>query len=148
MLWVLTCMFAVLGTLSAQSNQGSIAGNVLDGSGGAVTNAPLMTRRAGEPFRTLNPKYGTVYRVNSSEEPWKHGYVYQTHRRTKGSTGFPDKILDTAYFRDPHYVGVGWKAMPSDLSLPGLAVRAFKVADDLNNLGLHKVMLGKAICFN
>ena len=71
------------------------------------------------------------------------GYVYQTHPRTKGSTGYPDKILNTDYFRDPRYLGTGWKSMPSDLSLPQLGQRGFKTLDDLNNLGMHKHMLGE-----
>jgi hypothetical protein len=75
------------------------------------------------------------------------GYVYQTHPRTKGSTGYPDKILNTSYFRDPHYLGTGWKSMPSDLSLPQLGQRGFKTLDDLNNMGFHKHMLGEIDVF-
>ena len=75
------------------------------------------------------------------------GFVYQTHPRTKGSTGYPDKILDQAYFRDSSYVGTGWKAMPSDLSSPRLGERAFNTLDDLNNLGLHKRMIGEVDIF-
>ena len=77
----------------------------------------------------------------------EHGYVYLTHPRTKGSTGYPDKIQDTFYFRDSQYFGTGWKAMPSDLALPRLGERAFKTSDDMNNLGLHKVMLGEVDVF-
>ena len=91
----------------------------------------MMNKKAGESFATPDSKYGTVYRVHTPEEMWKlvkeeHGYVYQTHPRTKGSTGYPDRILDTAYFRDPQYFATGWKAMPSDLSSPRLGERAFK----------------------
>lgn len=112
----------------------------------------MMDRKEGQPFATPDPKYGTVYRVRDADEMWKlvkaeHGYAYQTHPRTKGSTGYPDKILNTAYFRDPSYIGTGWKAMPSDLSSPRLGERGFKVIDDLNNLGLHKVMLGEVDMF-
>ena len=112
----------------------------------------MMNRKEGEAFSTSDAKYGTVYRVHDSEELWKlvkqeHGYVYLTHPRTKGSTGYPDKIQDTFYFRDPQYFGTGWKAMPSDLSLPSLGERAFKTSDDMNNLGLHKVMLGEIDVF-
>jgi hypothetical protein len=77
----------------------------------------------------------------------EHGYVYQTHPRTKGSTGYPDKIKDTPYFRDSLYFGTGWKAMPSDLSMPELGTRGFKTVDDMNNLGLHKVMMGEVDVF-
>jgi hypothetical protein len=90
--------------------------------------------------------------VNSPEDVRKMvnaelGYVYQTHPRTKGSTGYPDKILNTDYFRDPRYLGSGWKSLPSDLSLPQLGQRGFKTMDDLPNLGLHKHMLGEIDVF-
>jgi hypothetical protein len=112
----------------------------------------MMDRKPNESFSTPDAKYGTVYRVHDATELWKlvkleHGYAYQTHPRTKGSTGYPDKILNTEYFRDPQYFGTGWKAMPSDLSSPRLGERGFKTIDDLNNLGLHKVMLGEVDVF-
>ena len=89
---------------------------------------------------------------HTPEEVWamvkaESGYVYQTHPRTKGSTGYPDKILNTSYFRDPSYLGTGWKSMPSDLSLPQLGQRGFKTLDDLNNLGFRKHMLGEIDVF-
>ena len=37
--------------------------------------------------------------------------------------------------------------MPSDLSSPRLGERAFKTVDDMNNLGLHKRMLGEVDVF-
>jgi hypothetical protein len=112
----------------------------------------MQDRAPGQSFQTADPKYGTVYRVNSPEDLWKMvkaegGYVYQTHPRTKGSTGYPDKILNTDYFRDQRYLGSGWKSMPSDLSLPQLGQRGFKTMDDLNNLGLHKHLLGEIDVF-
>lgn len=109
-------------------------------------------RKAGEPFESPNDKYGKVYRVRNAEETWKMiqdegGFVYQTHPRTKGSTGYPDKILNTTYFKDSSYLGTGWKAMPSDLSSPRLGERAFKTIDDINNLGYHKNMIGEVDVF-
>jgi hypothetical protein len=111
-----------------------------------------MDRKSDQPFVTSDPKYGTVYRVGNPQEIWEMvqregGYVYQTHPRTKGSTGYPDAIRDTAYFRDPRYFGSGWKAMPSDLSSPRLGERAFKTVDDMNNLGLKKRMIGEVDVF-
>lgn len=107
-----------------------------------------MDRKADEPFKTIDPKFGTVFRVHTPDEIWKMitdegGYAYQTHPRTKGSTGYPDKILNTSFFKDSRYLGTGWKAMPTDLSSPRLGERAFKVLDDLNNLGLHKITIGE-----
>ena len=75
------------------------------------------------------------------------GYMYQTHPRTKGSTGFPDKILETDHFRDPRYLGAGWKAMPSDLSSPRLGDRSFDLLDDLSNQGLRKRIFGEVDMF-
>jgi hypothetical protein len=75
------------------------------------------------------------------------GYMYQTHPRTKGSTGFPDQIRETEHFRDARYLGAGWKAMPSDLSSPRLGERSLKLLDDMWNWGLHKKLLGEVDVF-
>ena len=61
--------------------------------------------------------------------------------------GFPDKIRETEHFRDPHYIGFGWKAMNSDLSTPRLGERALKLLDDTSNWGLRKKMLGEVDVF-
>jgi hypothetical protein len=127
----------------------------LGGHWGLVFPKPVywtQGRTPGQSFKTVDAKYGTVYHVQSPEDVWamvkaEDGYVYQTHPRTKGSTGYPDKILNTAYFRDPQYLGTGWKSMPSDLSLPQLGQRGFKTLDDLNNMGFHKHMLGEIDVF-
>lgn len=112
----------------------------------------MQDRKPGEAYKTVDPRYGSVYHVASPEDAWsmvkaEGGWVYQTHPHTKGSTGYPDKILSAAYLSDPHYLGTGWKSMPSDLSLIQLGDRAFKAIDDLNNLGLHKHMLGEIDVF-
>lgn len=128
---------------------------ILGGHWGLVFPKPVlwhMDRRKGEPFKAVDPKFGAVYRVHTPDEVWKmitdeDGYAYQTHPRTKGSTGYPDKILDTDFFKAQRYLGTGWKAMPSDLSSPRLGERGFKVLDDLNNLGLHKITIGEVDVF-
>jgi hypothetical protein len=127
----------------------------LGGHWGLVFPHPVywnQDRKPNEPFESPDDKYGKVYRVHDAIEMWKmikqeDGVAYQTHPRTKGSTGYPDKILSTPYFQDNSYLGTGWKAMPSDLSTPRLGERAFKTLDDLNNLGLHKHMIGEVDVF-
>jgi hypothetical protein len=127
----------------------------LGGHWGLVFPHPVywyQDRKPNESFEAANPKYGKVYRVHDADEMWKmikleDGVVYETHPRTKGSTGYPDKILNTHYFTDSSYIGTGWKAMPSDLSSPRLGERAFKTIDDLNDLGLHKLMIGEVDVF-
>ena len=128
---------------------------ILGGHWGLVFPKPVYwfrDRKPDQPFMSTDAKYGTLYRVSNPLEIWEMvrregGYVYQTHPRTKGSTGYPDAIRDTVYFRDPRYIGSGWKAMPSDLSSPRLGERAFKTVDDMNNLGLKKRMIGEVDVF-
>ncbi len=127
----------------------------LGGHWGLVFPHPVywqQDRKPGQSFETADDKYGKIYRIDDAEDMWKMikaegGFAYQTHPRTKGSTGYPDKILNTPYFRDSSYMGTGWKAMPSDLSSPRLGERAFKTLDDVNNLGLHKQMIGEVDVF-
>ena len=73
--------------------------------------------------------------------------MYQTHPRTKGSTGYPDRIADTEHFRDPAYLGAGWKAMPADLSSPRLGERSLNLLDDLSAQGLRKRIFGEVDVF-
>ena len=66
------------------------------------------------------------------------GFMYQTHPRTKGSTGFPDQIAQTDHFQDAAYLGAGWKAMPSDPSSPRLGERSLTLLDDLSAQGIRR----------
>jgi hypothetical protein len=112
----------------------------------------FMSRPANGSFVMQHPKYGKVYSTADEKEMLdlvrrEGGYMYQTHPRTRGSTGYPDKILTTEHFRDPRYLGIGWKALPSDLSSPRLGDRAFDLLDELNNKGLHKRTFGEVDMF-
>jgi len=111
-----------------------------------------MDRTAAQPFQEKNAKYGKVYRVADAKELLdvvraEDAFVYQTHPRTKGSTGFPYQIRDSAHFLDAHYFGAGFKALPSDLSSPRLGERAFKLDDDMSNWGLKKRIMGESDVF-
>ena len=112
----------------------------------------FMKREPQEPFLSKHPPFGNVYRIGNERDMLElvrkeNGFVYQTHPRTKGSTGFPDKIRGTDHFRDPHYFGAGWKAMPSDLSSPREGERSLKLLDDMNNWGLRKNIWGEVDVF-
>ena len=112
----------------------------------------FMSRSPDEPFVTHDPQRGTVYRIANAHElvemvRAENGYMYQTHPRTKGSTGYPDKIRDTEQFLDPRYLGAGWKAMPSDLSSPRLGERSLKLLDDMSNWGMKKRIFGEVDVF-
>jgi hypothetical protein len=112
----------------------------------------FLNRPKGGAFVSTHPKYGTVFSVANAREMLdlvhrEGGYIYQTHPRTKGSTGFPDQILQTDHFRDASYLGAGWKALPSDLSSPRLGDRAFDLLDDLSNQELRKRLIGEVDVF-
>ncbi len=112
----------------------------------------FMDRPEGGAFETTHPRYGTVYSTADAAELLElvrreGGIMYQTHPRTKGSTGFPDRIADTEHFRDPAYLGAGWKAMPADLSSPRLGERSLNLLDDLSAQGLRKRIFGEVDVF-
>jgi hypothetical protein len=154
-------LHAYFGALRAQSDADfllipSEEANVhLGGHWALVFPKPVywfMDRPKDGTFISKHQKYGTVYSVRDAKEMLdlvrrEGGYMYQTHPRTKGSTGFPDRILATDYFRDASYLGAGWKALPSDLSSPRLGDRAFDLIDELNNQGLRKRLLGEVDVF-
>ncbi|MDQ2949236.1 MAG: hypothetical protein M3Y27_25410 [Acidobacteriota bacterium] len=127
----------------------------LGGHWGIVFPKPVywfMKRNPGDPFRSDDPTYGTVYHVGDAKDAIallraENGYMYQTHPRTKGSTGFPDQIKDSEQLKSSFHLGTGWKAMNTDLSSPRLGDRAFKTVDDLNNWGLHKRLIGEVDVF-
>ncbi len=111
-----------------------------------------MGRPAGGKFAIDHPKYGRVYSTADEKEMLdlvrrEGGYMYQTHARTKGSTGYPDKIRETEHFLDERYLGAGWKAMPADHSSPRLGERVFTLLDDMNNWGLPKKVFGEVDVF-
>ncbi|MGH9661855.1 MAG: hypothetical protein ACRD96_25125, partial [Bryobacteraceae bacterium] len=97
-------------------------------------------------------EHSGVYRVGNAAEMLamirkEGGLAWQAHPRTKSSTGYPDKTRDTEYFRDPTWLGAGFKAMPSDYSSPRLGERALKLLDDMNNWGLAKSLAGEVDVF-
>ena len=94
-------------------------------------------------------RYGKIYHTGSAADVFElmkreGALVWTTHPRTKGSTGYPDKIKDMEYFRDDHWLGAAFKALPVDLSQKRLGeVRCFGTLDDMNNWGGPKYMVGE-----
>ncbi len=98
----------------------------------------IMSRKADEPFEAQHPKFGKVYRVGNAAEmrdliQRENGIAWTAHPRTKGSLGFPDKYKDAEFFRDPNFLGAGWKQMPANLATPRLGVRSLNLLDDMVN---------------
>jgi len=76
------------------------------------------------------------------------GLAWTAHARTKGSTGYPDKYKEEAFFTSDRFMGAAWKAIPADLSLPTLSRRVFDLMDDMNNWGLKKHVIAEADLFS
>jgi hypothetical protein len=108
-----------------------------------------LVRGKDQPLVENYSRYGKVYHAGSAAdlfELMKRGeaLVWTTHPRTKGSTGYPDKIKDTDYFKDDHWLGAAFKALPVDLSQKRLGeVRCFGTLDDMNNWGGLKYLVGE-----
>jgi hypothetical protein len=106
-------------------------------------------RAKGQPLVEEHPRHGKVYHVGSAADvaelmKREDALVWQTHPRTKGSTGYPDAIKDADYFRGNQWLGTAFKAMPVDLSQKRLGeVRCFGTLDDMNNWGGPKYMVGE-----
>lgn len=106
-------------------------------------------RTAEQSFLEQHPRYGAVYHAADAGDVFdmvkrEGALVWQTHPRTKGSTGYPDKIRETEYFRSDHWLGAAFKALPVDLSERRLCERrCFDVLDEMNNWGRPKYLIGE-----
>lgn len=113
----------------------------------------IMSRKEGTPMISTHPVYGTVYNIGNAAEMLQllekeRGFAWTAHARTKGSTGYPDKYKEEAFFKSDRYLGAAWKAMPADLSQSKLGNgRILDLMDDMNNWGLHKKVIGEADLF-
>ncbi|MGN6492574.1 MAG: hypothetical protein ACTHLE_11305 [Agriterribacter sp.] len=113
----------------------------------------IMSRKEGASMISSHPVYGTVYNIGNAKEMLdllqkEHGLAWTAHARTKGSTGFPDKYRNEAFFKSDRFMGAAWKAMPADLSQPKLGNgRVLDLLDDMNNWGERKKVIGEADLF-
>jgi hypothetical protein len=97
-------------------------------------------KQPGQQFVESDSKYGKVYHIAGANDFIEMArrediLISMPHPRTKGSTGYPDFIKDTDYFKDPHYQGVGFRwGMGLDLSDQRLCDhRCFALLDDMSN---------------
>src|SRR5215204_217207 len=112
----------------------------------------IMSRKEGQQFVSRDSVYGTVYRVANSTEMLdllnrERGLAWTAHPRTKGSTGYPDKYKDSAFFTSDRFFGAAWKPIPADLSQPRLGKRVLDLLDDMNNWGHKKKIVAEADLF-
>jgi hypothetical protein len=99
-----------------------------------------LGRASGQPFVEQHPTYGKVYHVGSQADMMELAklekmLVFMPHPRSKGSTGWPDAMKDTAHFQHPNYRGIGMRwGMGIDGSETRLCeYRCQVLLDDMNN---------------
>ncbi|WP_026968156.1 hypothetical protein [Algoriphagus terrigena] len=112
----------------------------------------IMSRKEGQPFVEETEAYGKVYRVGNKEEMLKlleeeNGLAWIAHARTKGSTGYPDKYRNEAFFHSDRFNGAAWKVIPADLSIPNMGRRVLDLMDDMANWGERKYVIAEADLF-
>ena len=104
---------------------------------------------AKQPLVEDLPGYGKVYHTNSAADELEllqkeGGLVWQTHPRTKGSTGYPDVVRDKDFFQSDRFLGGSFQSLPVDLSEKRLCeARCFGLLDDMNNWAGPKYMLAE-----
>lgn len=107
------------------------------------------TRKPDQSFIENHPTYGTVYHVSTAADELEmlrreKGLVWQAHPRTKGSSGYPESIRDTAHFLSDRYLGASFQSLPVDLSHERLCeVRCLGTLDDMNNWGAPKYLVAE-----
>lgn len=112
------------------------------------THAKEASQRK-QPLTEDLPAYGKVYHTASASDELtmlnkEAGLVWQTHPRTKGSTGFPDAIRDKDFFQSNRYLGGSFQSLPVDLSQQRLCEeRCFGLLDDMNNWAGPKYMIAE-----
>ena len=103
----------------------------------------------GQPFHEDLAPYGSVYHTtNAANEltllKQEKGLVWQTHPRTKGSTGYPDAVMDTEFFHSDRYLGASFQSLPVDQSEKRLCEkRCLGLLDDMNNWAGAKYLLAE-----
>jgi hypothetical protein len=112
----------------------------------------VLNRSTNEPFSEQIAGYGTVYHVGNPSDVLalmekENGLMWTAHPRIKGSLGFPDGYRDTDFFKSEHFLGAGWKALPSNLSKDRLGWRTLDLLDDMNQWGAHKQAVGEVDVF-
>ncbi|CAN5296620.1 hypothetical protein BH09BAC4_BH09BAC4_11150 [soil metagenome] len=112
----------------------------------------IMSRKPEMPFVMHDPQYGNVYRIADKNDMLRllkaeNGLAWTAHARTKGSTGYPDKYKDEAFYKSDHFFGAAWKNIPADMSEPRLSRRVLDLMDDMANWGFKKHVIAESDIF-
>jgi len=109
-------------------------------------------RTAGQPFSEIDPVYGKVYHIGSSEDVMQllnaeNGYWYTSHPRTKNSAAQPDSYWDKPFAKTDRFLGLDFtQAMGVDLSDKRMSDwRTFDSSDTMNNLNANSGLKPKIL---
>jgi hypothetical protein len=108
-----------------------------------------VTSEAAQPFVENLAPWGKVYHTSSAASELdllnkESGLVWQTHPRTKGSTGYPDAVREKDFFRSDRFLGGSFQSLPVDLSQKRLCeARCLGLLDDMNNWTGPKYMIAE-----
>jgi hypothetical protein len=106
-------------------------------------------RQSGQPYTELDPQYGKVYHTGSAADELQllrdeNGLMWQTHPRTKGSTGYPDAVRNWDHFKSDQFLGASYQSLPVDQSEARICEkRCFGVLDDMNNWAGPKYLIAE-----
>ncbi len=106
-------------------------------------------RGAAQVFEENNAEFGHVYHSGSAADELnllqrEHGYMWQTHPRTKGSAGYPDAVRDSKHFLSDRFLGGSYQSLPVDQSQRRLCEeRCLGLLDDMNNWAAPKYMIAE-----
>jgi hypothetical protein len=106
-------------------------------------------RSQGQQFVENDPAYGKVYHVGSAAEELdllrrENGLMWQAHPRTKGSTGYPDAVRDSAHFLSDRFLGGSYQSLPVDQSEKRICeARCLGLLDEMNNWSAPKYMIAE-----
>ncbi len=98
-------------------------------------------RKDGQQFTENDLPYGKVYHIGSPAEELdmlrrENGLMWQAHPRTKGSSGYPDAVRDSAHFLSDRFLGGSYQSLPVDQSEKRICEgRCLALLDDMNNWG-------------
>ncbi len=112
----------------------------------------VLNNTAARPFVEDHKRYGKVYHLENQTETLElfkqeGGLMWTTHPRIKGSTGFPDRYREEAFYQSDQFLGGAWKNMPTDLSKRRLGDRVLTLQDDMANWSARKYILGEVDVF-
>ena len=94
---------------------------------------------AGQKYEDADARFGKVFHTSTPAEELRllneqKGLMWQTHPRTKGSSGYPDAIKDWDHFKSDRFLGGSYQSLPVDQSEKRVCeARCFGLLDDMNN---------------